>query len=82
MPTDHPAQQLCRIDVAGYTETGRIVTRFFDHNDTEFEIPNQNVHNLNAYLAEEAEYILVPKWKAEQLKAKHDVEFEEVGDAE
>lgn len=31
MPTDHPAQQLCRIDVAGYTETGRIVTRFFDH---------------------------------------------------
>lgn len=77
MPTDHPEQRLCRISVAGYTETGRISTRFFDHNDTEFDIPNQNVHNLDAYLAEEAEYILVPKWKAEQLKARCQIEYEE-----
>lgn len=75
--TSRPEQELVKISVAGYTETDRMTTTFFDSNDTEFRLNNQAIHNLDEYLAEEREYILVSRSLAETLKAKKDIGFEE-----
>lgn len=77
MPTDIHENQLVRIPVEGYEEHNRVSTRFFDCNGTTFELPNSSVHNLNAYLNEEVNYITVARSRAERLHATKQVEFEE-----
>lgn len=77
MPTDNTDNQLVRIAVEGYDEHGRISTKFFDSNGTEFELPNSAVHNLDAYLDQQVEYITVARHRAEVLKQTKQIEYEE-----